>query len=82
MKRVYVDVREVDEFREGHVAGARNVPMSSLPEGASVLDDLDRGTELVVYCVSGRRAEAAIPVLQRLGFARVINGINAENISN
>ncbi len=82
MNRVYVDVREPEEYREGHVDGAINVPMSGLPDAASVLSDLDRSTELVVYCVSGRRAEASIPVLQKLGFEHVINGINEDTIAN
>lgn len=82
MNRVFVDVREPDEYREGHVPGARNVPMSGLPEGASALSDLDRDTEIIVYCVSGRRAEASIPILQKLGFKHVVNGINADNIAN
>ncbi len=82
MNRVFVDVREPDEYREGHVTGALNIPMSDLSEAAATLSGLDRNTEIVVYCVSGRRAQAAIPVFQQLGFMHVTNGINADTIAS
>ena len=33
-----IDVREVDEFTAGHVSGAQNLPLSTLPENYGKLD--------------------------------------------
>ena len=35
-----IDVREVDEFANGHVAGARNLPLSGLAENYLSLDKM------------------------------------------
>ena len=50
-----VDVRTPQEFSEGHLEGAINVPVEDL--GAR-LGDVPEG-KVVVYCRSGRRAEKA-----------------------
>ena len=42
-----IDVRPVDEFEQGHVAGARNIP---LPEIEAAIARLDPETEIVAYC--------------------------------
>jgi rhodanese-related sulfurtransferase len=44
---VVLDVRPEPEFRAGHIAGARSVPLSAL---ASVVSDLPRRREIVAYC--------------------------------
>ena len=33
-----IDVREVDEFTAGHISGAQNLPLSTLPENYGKLD--------------------------------------------
>ena len=42
-----IDVRPADEFEQGHVAGARNIP---LPEIEAAIARLDPETEIVAYC--------------------------------
>lgn len=42
-----LDVRPVEEFQQGHVPGARNVPIGQLKRW---LARLDRNTEIVAYC--------------------------------
>lgn len=42
-----LDVRPVEEFQQGHVPGARNVPIDQLKRW---LARLDRNTEIVAYC--------------------------------
>jgi rhodanese-related sulfurtransferase len=44
---VVLDVRPEPEYRAGHIAGARSVPLSAL---ASVVSDLPRRREIVAYC--------------------------------
>jgi len=44
---VVLDVRPVDEYAAGHIAGARSVPLAELP---AVADVLPRSREIVAYC--------------------------------
>jgi sulfur-carrier protein adenylyltransferase/sulfurtransferase len=62
-----VDVREPAEWAQGHLDGARLVPLASL---AGAIPGLDRSRELVVYCRSGARSAAAVRQLQAAGVAR------------
>jgi rhodanese-related sulfurtransferase len=43
-----VEVLPEDDFRELHVAGARNIPLKEL--GAETTAGLDRANPVVVYC--------------------------------
>ena len=42
-----VDVRPAVEYRQGHIAGARSIPVDEL---AARLDELDPAQEVVAYC--------------------------------
>ncbi|MBE7323551.1 rhodanese-like domain-containing protein [Nocardioides sp. Y6] len=64
----FVDVREPQEFREGHVPGAVNLPMGRL---TSRLDELDRTQPVHVVCASGNRSSAMTDVLSAAGFDAV-----------
>ncbi|MBK8138406.1 MAG: metalloregulator ArsR/SmtB family transcription factor [Chloroflexi bacterium] len=44
---VVLDVRAVLEFKQGHIAGARSIPIDELAER---LDELPRDQEIVAYC--------------------------------
>ena len=63
-----VDVREVAEYREGHVPGAANIPMGRLPDR---LEELDRSRPVYVVCASGNRSRAMTDVLTGAGFDAV-----------
>jgi len=52
-----VDVREVNEFEEGHIPGAVNMPLSSFQ--ASKLPDAG-GKTLVLNCLGGKRSGMAL----------------------
>ncbi len=73
-----VDVREPDEFAEGHIPGAINIPRGLLefevdghPAVAMRSDPAlsHRHRPLVLYCLSGGRSALAAEALHRLGFA-------------
>ncbi|MGB7981490.1 MAG: rhodanese-like domain-containing protein [Candidatus Nanopelagicales bacterium] len=51
-----LDVREVHEFREGHVPGAINIPLSLVPVR---VHELPTDGDLVVICRSGSRSQQA-----------------------
>ena len=80
MNRIFIDVREPYEFQRDHVDGAINVPPSELMSGAQALNDIDKDTELVLYCLSGARSNASMHYLRELGFTNLVNGINKDQI--
>lgn len=53
-----IDVRERDEWLEGHVEGAMHLPLSQLQKGP-VPDTLPKDQPLYLYCARGRRAKIA-----------------------
>lgn len=67
---VLLDVRRVDEYRDGHIAGALNIPVEQLAERYTALG-VPREREIVVYCVSGRRAARAQALLEARGYGNV-----------
>lgn len=66
-----IDVRSAQEYADGHVPGAVNIPHGSI---ASHLDALRAvpGRQIVLYCESGRRAGMAAQTLQANGFDRLL----------
>jgi len=67
-----LDVRDDDEFAEGHAKGALNIP---LPELRDRLGELPEDKILHVYCGVGQRAYYAVRLLLQHGFdARDISG--------
>lgn len=59
-----VDVREVHEFRAGHVPGAVNIPLSLLPVR---INELPADEKLHIICQSGNRSMTACMWLARNG---------------
>ncbi|HEY8631463.1 MAG TPA: rhodanese-like domain-containing protein, partial [Gaiellaceae bacterium] len=61
-----LDVREDDEWQQGHVEGSRHVPYYELGENApSKIDDALDGKPLAVACSAGNRSSIAASLLQR-----------------
>ncbi|SFS08412.1 Rhodanese-related sulfurtransferase [Dyella sp. OK004] len=67
---ILLDVRRVDEYHDGHIAGALNIPVEQLAARYTALG-VPRDQEIVVYCVSGRRAARAQEMLQAQGYSHV-----------
>lgn len=66
-----VDVRTVDEFDEGHLAGAINIPLIELTDHLDLLPNL--GQKMVVYCGSGHRSAMAMALLNLLGYQNALS---------
>lgn len=69
-----LDVREPDEYRQGHIAGAINIPRGMLEFRISNepgLQQLDR--PIVIYCKTSGRAALSAVALQQMGFTQVIS---------
>lgn len=63
---VLVDVRGANQFKDGHIEGARNVPADQLAADAKALERL-AGKKLVLYCDNGATTNAALRTLAGAG---------------
>ena len=69
---VFLDVREPDEFKAGHIPGAVNIPRGLL-ESRIEEQIPDKNTTIVVYCRSGVRSALASATLVKMGYKGVLN---------
>lgn len=75
---VLIDIRTLDEFNSGKIAGATNLDFYSA-SFMSELDLLDKNKTYLIYCRSGSRSNYAINIMKDLGFSEVYElkgGIN------
>jgi len=68
-----VDVRTSSEYRDGHLPGAVNLPVQTLPFNLERVPVADRGLPVVVYCAHGPRAGLAGFFLRLGGFSQVLH---------
>jgi len=66
-----LDVRTTDEFNNGSLPDAKNIPLAILPVLAH--EQLDKDEPVLVYCRSGGRAIMAEKILTSLGFSNITN---------
>lgn len=64
-----VDVRSIDEYAEGHIEGAINIPIETVADNLALLPALD--ANIVVYCGSGHRSAIVMEALTLLGYTNV-----------
>jgi len=76
-----IDVREPNEYKQSHVSGAINLPLSQLDNNwSTILGGLDKDSQIVLYCRSGQRSSMALGKLSQKGFTNLINGINQAKV--
>jgi rhodanese-related sulfurtransferase len=63
---VIVDVRTPEEFQQGHVPNAINVPLSEIIDNPAILTS-SKEKPIVLYCRSGYRAGKAAEALHKNG---------------
>lgn len=68
---VLLDVREKDEYNNGHIPESKNLPLSTIKDAAKLIRDYD--TPIFVYCLSGARSSQATSYLTRMGYNTVTN---------
>jgi rhodanese-related sulfurtransferase len=68
---VIVDVRTAEEFADGHLPDALNVPLDQLPAKLGELAPL-KDKDVVLYCRTGRRSQLAARLLREAGFTRLL----------
>ena len=69
IKPFLLDVREPNEFADGRLPGAVNVPLRTLPAKLSELPDKNR--PIIVYCGIGHRGALALPFLKMQGYTNI-----------
>jgi rhodanese-related sulfurtransferase len=68
---IILDVRRPDEFAEGHIPGAINIPNEEI--GTDEIEELpDKSQLILVYCRSGRRSKEASEKLVKLGYTNIV----------
>ncbi|MDO4633344.1 MAG: rhodanese-like domain-containing protein [Eubacteriales bacterium] len=68
---IILDVRTAEEYADGHIPGAVNLPNESITD--TVLEELpDTDAEIYVYCRSGRRSLEAAEKLAAAGYTHII----------
>ena len=80
-KQLVIDVREPNEYAQGHIAHAINIPRGLIefaifdhPETKPNLDENNIAeTKITIYCKSGGRSALATQSLQALGFKNVVS---------
>lgn len=65
-----LDVREADEFAEGHIGYALQLSYTKVDEQAEALLP-DKAQTILVYCRSGRRSKIAAQALAELGYTDI-----------
>jgi rhodanese-related sulfurtransferase len=61
-----IDVRTPDEFAEGHLAGAKLIPVQEIEKR---LSEIDKQKPVLLYCRSGHRSGNALKILDEHGYA-------------
>jgi rhodanese-related sulfurtransferase len=67
-----VDLRPAAEFAQGHILGARNIPLADLARRAGELDRF-KAKPVIVHCASGNSSGAGVALLRGKGFGNVVN---------
>lgn len=70
MEVTVVDVRTLQEYKEGHVPSAINIPNEEIQDTEPELLN-DKDATLLVYCRSGRRSKDASDKLVKMGYKNV-----------
>ena len=67
---IIIDIRTSDEFREGHLKGARQIDF--LEEGfAEKVRKLDRSRPYLIHCRSGGRSSSSLALWKKMKFKKV-----------
>lgn len=74
---VLLDVRTIEEYRQGHIEGSMNIPLHNIQDVKNRISALDM--PIYIYCLSGSRSAQAASALKAIGYTNVTNigGIRA-----
>ncbi|WP_042145903.1 rhodanese-like domain-containing protein [Paucisalibacillus sp. EB02] len=64
-KAQLIDVREPQEFKNGHILGSRNIPVTQMKQR---LIEIRPDKPVYLYCQSGARSQRAAQLLHKKGY--------------
>ena len=67
-----LDVRNEDEFAEGHLKNAIQIPVKELKENLSDIEKF-KDELVLVYCRSGKRSAEAVDILKENSFKNLVH---------
>jgi rhodanese-related sulfurtransferase len=80
---IYLDVRSVPEFEDGHPAGSINIPIMNFTPGMGMTPNHDfvqlvdekfpKDAKLLIGCKSGGRSAQACHIMEKMGYTNVAN---------
>ncbi len=70
---VVVDIRNQDEFRKGHIVGAKHLAESQIDKGVLTAIEKFKDSPIIVVCATGMRSGSAAGKLSKAGFTKVFN---------
>ena len=75
---IILDVREQDEYDNGHIPGAVLMPVGSIDEDTAAEVIPEKDSAVLVCCRSGNRSKTASSALAELGYTNIyeFGGIN------
>lgn len=65
-----VDIRSADDFKKGHISGARNMPLAQFSSQIATLEK-NKDAPIIVICQAGMSAQGAAKQLIQAGFSKV-----------
>lgn len=65
-----VDIRSADDFKKGHITGARNMPLAQFASQIATLEK-NKDAPIIVICQAGMSAQGAAKQLIQAGFSKV-----------
>jgi len=66
----FVDVRTEREYTNGHIPGARNIPLNQLSKR---MNEIPKDTKVIVVCQSGSRSARGTMKLLKSGYSQVFS---------
>jgi rhodanese-related sulfurtransferase len=67
---IVIDVRTLDEYKNGHIPGSKSIPVGELSSKMAELQNY-KDKPILVHCASGGRSPAALRILIKNNFSRI-----------
>lgn len=68
---VFIDIRQSDDYRKGHIHGAKSLPVTQIKQNSVAAIEKHKQDPIVVVCKSGATARGAANQLFQQGFTQV-----------
>ncbi|MBN1494480.1 rhodanese-like domain-containing protein [Candidatus Peregrinibacteria bacterium] len=66
-----IDVRTQNEYSDEHISSALLIPVDIIAAEIGKYSDIEKNSEILVYCRSGNRSMQALKILNSLGYTNV-----------